>query len=866
MIEALQNLISNFLNSAIRYANDVNLLGANGETYTIIVGFVVIGIPLALQNVKNDADNYNSKILVNRFTNGTIISPFTLVILSVSYIILSFSAKGFPKENIYFPYVNLILFCLFFLTTVFSGYFYIRFYLRVTTSSEKYVSSLLNIAPLKSVSKTPKLPSIEFDSIYKKLENKLEQTTSSSFAKKLYVSFLNQILSRLKTTIERKEKNTIQQQKKPRTYKKTQIAKYSAGFEFLLNKFKNKNYSEQFLKLYFECFRNLERSTFGVYNNKKKVFSDSEIILISIQWSSLIQVIKASRTNQDSILSFQSQRALSELISELVNHPQANMIVTETNYIDQNIQVNLSRDIYEIARWQSQQTTDGIDLILDCEWMGGVCSLLTDCSFDNDNNYVLSCFKTYESIFELNCSKHPEKIISAYKNLAENIPFVEQVFEYQFNLPQETRWLFDYWHDFQGRKFYLRDTQKIKEHLETLTNGKAYIKHGKYGVSRPLSQEEFNQTMAHLKRDALYKQAYVYQCEYTVLVMVGYIAFYKRWDELKECLYWRQPLGTNINYVGEAILPESGIALENLISDYFGKISNLMFFVDRHAAINYIFKGLCAILVFFNERKEPVVLFSDSKETNIKVNIDILGRLKQQITNINNENYFDEGSVNTVQKGIDDSLIALQKRSLDFQKNRKINSDEKSKFNDQLFSGFENKENPYKLNNLFKVSFTKNILPNQAKLIKGDTPKDHITYSEHIGAEAHTRLFNHVYQFLTKSATKTVFNKLNSEDNVIIFANNETLTSYGFIKKRNDIIRKHMQNINWKGVVIKNDKSLCIKTKDITISLTKNVTFSADCPLFAVINDNENSLEVEMYVDAYFDVEILNDLSVLSLK
>lgn len=862
LIETFQNLIINFLNSAIRYTNDVNLLGANGETYTIIVGFVVIGIPLALQNVKNDADNYNSKMLVNRFTSGSVVSPFSLVIFSVCYIILSFSAKGFPKENIYFPYINLILFCLFFLTTVCSGYFYIRFYKRVTTSSESYVSRLLNLPPLTSASKTPKLPTIELNSMYKKIDNKLEQTTSTGITKKTYVLLLNQILSIIKTTIERKKKNTKQRQIKPKTYKKKQIDEQSAGLELLLNKFKNKNYSEQFLKLYFEYFHNLERSTFGIFKNKKKTLSDSEITLLSVLWASLIQVLKAARTNQDSMLSFRSQRALSVLISEFVHHPQASKIIVESSHIDQDKQINLSRDIYEIARWQSQQTTDGIDLILECEWMNKLCSLLTECSFENDTNYVLSCFKTYQNIVELNCKKHPEKILTTYKNLVESLPFVDHVYDYQYHLPLEIRWLFDFWLDFQENKFYLYDTQRIKEHLETLINGKAYIKYGEYGVSRPLTEEEYEQTLVHLKRDKLYKQAYLYQCEYSILVMIGYIAFYKRWKELEECLYWRQPLGTNVNYCGEAVLPESVIALENLISDNFDKINDLMFFVDRHEAINYIFKGLCAILVIFNERKNSVVaLFSNSNTTNIKENIEILKHLKKQITNINNENYFSDESVNTIQNLIDNSLVALQERSLNFRKDRKINSEEKSQFSDQLFAGFENKENPYKLNNLFKVSFTKNILPNQALLIKGEISKDHITCSEHIGTEAHTRLFNHVYQFLTKSAKRTVFKKLNSEGNIIIFANNEKLTSYGFIRERNDIIRKHSQNVNWKGVVVNNDKSLCVFPEYIKISLTNTATFLGDCPLFMTINDNESSLKVKINIDAYFDIEMLNDLS-----
>jgi len=862
LVEAFKNIIINFLNSAIRYTNDVNLLSANGETYTIIVGFVVIGIPLALQNVKNDADNYNSKILVNRFTSGSIVSPLTLVILAVIYIILSFSAKGFPKENIYFPYINLILFCLFLITTVCSGYFYIRFYKRVTTSSESYISRLLNISPLKSVSKTPNLFSIELNSIFEKIENKLKQVNSKGITKKLYVLSLNQILSILKVTIDRKEINIKLRQTKSRKYTKKQIDNHSAGLELLLNKFKNKNYSEQFFKLYFEYFHNLKNSTFGVFKNKKKSLSDSEILLLSVLWSSLIQVLKAARVNQDSMLSFRSQRALAALTSEFVHHPQVSKIIVASSPIEQDTQINLGRDIYEIARWQSQQTTDGIDLILECEWMDKLCSLLTECSFDNDTDYVLSCFKTYQNIVELNCKKHPEKILPTYKNLADSLPFVDHVYDYQYHLPQEIRWLFDYWLDFQESKFYLYETQKVKEHLETLINGIAYIKHGEYGISRPLTQEEYEQTLVHLKRDKLYKQAYIYQCEYSILVMIGYIAFYKRWKELKECLYWRQPLGTKVNYCGEAILPESVAALENLISDNFDKINDLMFFVDRHEAINFIFKGLCAILVFFNERNAPItVLFSNPNQTKVKENIEILELLKKQITNINNEDYFNDESVNTVQKVIDDSLIVLQERSLNFQKDRKINSEEKSQFNNQLFSGFENKENPYKLNNLFKVSFTKNILPNQAKLIKGDISKDHITYSEHIGAQAHTRLFNHVYQFLTKSATKTVFNKLNSQDNIIIFANSETLINYGFIKEKNDIIRQHTQNLNWKGVVVNNDKSLCVHTEDIEITLTKNVTFLGNCPLFAVISDDKSSLQVKIIIDAYFDIEILNDHS-----
>ncbi|MGI2897110.1 hypothetical protein, partial [Vibrio alginolyticus] len=66
--------------------SDLDFRGVVSDTYTLIAGFVAIGIPLALQFAGQASDRYDNALLAKRLTAGKVITPNTLIVLSVFYI------------------------------------------------------------------------------------------------------------------------------------------------------------------------------------------------------------------------------------------------------------------------------------------------------------------------------------------------------------------------------------------------------------------------------------------------------------------------------------------------------------------------------------------------------------------------------------------------------------------------------------------------------------------------------------------------------------------------------------------------------------------------------------------------------------
>jgi hypothetical protein len=120
------------------------------DTYTLIVGFVVIGIPLALQIAVNASEKYDSALVIKRLTTGWIINPVSLIFCSTIYVILSLSLKFLlpvishtNNMNDYLIKINLTLAVGFITIIISAGYFYIRFYYRTLKSTEKCVDDFL---------------------------------------------------------------------------------------------------------------------------------------------------------------------------------------------------------------------------------------------------------------------------------------------------------------------------------------------------------------------------------------------------------------------------------------------------------------------------------------------------------------------------------------------------------------------------------------------------------------------------------------------------------------------------------------------------------------------------------------------------
>lgn len=78
------------------------------DTYTIIVGVVIIGIPFSLQLILSQSEKYNNEILIYRFSSKSV-SPKQLITISFSYVALSIFYKLIYFDNNLIAFNNSIL-------------------------------------------------------------------------------------------------------------------------------------------------------------------------------------------------------------------------------------------------------------------------------------------------------------------------------------------------------------------------------------------------------------------------------------------------------------------------------------------------------------------------------------------------------------------------------------------------------------------------------------------------------------------------------------------------------------------------------------------------------------------------------------
>ncbi|MGE6118866.1 hypothetical protein ACLHZU_22685, partial [Aeromonas salmonicida] len=120
--------------------------------------------------------------------------------------------------------------------------------------------------------------------------------------------------------------------------------------------------------------------------------------------------------------------------------------------------------------------------------------LKSDIRFGGDGS--LSAFQCLNSIWELLVKDSPDKILSAYKNITEHLPSFHGddfwYFTYSPFYNPEYHWARNFFRDFYNSKLTLSDGGNIDEKLSELVNGKAIIKYGQFGVSIPLSAEQYN--------------------------------------------------------------------------------------------------------------------------------------------------------------------------------------------------------------------------------------------------------------------------------------------------------------------------------------------------------------------------------------
>ncbi len=89
MVDAL----SQFIVNAFYSLNLITVQGMISDTFTLIAGFVAIGIPLSLQVIQRASEKYKSQYLISHLSRIWFISPQFLIGTTLVYVFLSMSLK-----------------------------------------------------------------------------------------------------------------------------------------------------------------------------------------------------------------------------------------------------------------------------------------------------------------------------------------------------------------------------------------------------------------------------------------------------------------------------------------------------------------------------------------------------------------------------------------------------------------------------------------------------------------------------------------------------------------------------------------------------------------------------------------------------
>lgn len=806
---------------------DTNYIKTISDTYTLIVGFVAIGIPLALQISGQESEKFDNPILTKRLTSGMIVNPVSLISISVLYVIFSYTIKLLSSNSSsiisnYSTELNTSSLILFLITITGSGWFYLRFYLRVTSKLEGFACYLLQI----------------------------KQPLSLKVAKSLHSKYPIKIMERY---IEFRSSKKIA---------KGDISNVDAGLEILVQQMKRKKWTPEYQNILFEFTRKLTNAYFGAYKAKKPKLTTNDLIVIKLYWVALIQIIKISRCNYDSGMSFHSQRLLYSLAGNLIHHPQYDEIVTDEPSYQGEQKICWSSDFYEIARWQSQQQTKGIDLILECEWVKELCGILSEPSFEYSSKGTIQAFRLLIDILHLVTDKHPDKIFKLYKNVSENLPSFNGSYRQTYWFDDERKWTLDFWINFYNQRFEITDFRKIQTELDSLSDGNAYIKYGTFRQSKPLSEHEIEECLAQPEWGELFKKAYLSYCDFIALKFLAVLAFHKRWGELHNCLEWSKPKGSNVHYCGNVFLPEDNTSLASIIFEKLNWITNDFWFIDRQSIEPYVFKGLAYCFLYLNERyKDSTLIYTVGSLSEIYKQENILSRLIAATESLKDSKTFDDSLINNNIEWLRGSLDKIQERKATLKANFQPTIEQKLRFKGAIADGWEiklkNKHNSYNIQSIFKVSYSNNVQANSISIIKQDFPKDSFSDSnlEVFGEVAFDRIFNHLYQKLLKLSTHIESSEKISFQNQVVFANAKTLTDLGFsYKKHKRLNWVHNEKPSWVGCLIANDKTLIIDSSAIEVVFTKNMAYlSKNNPLFSYFMEKSET-ELELRVDAYFDV------------
>ncbi|WP_394200300.1 hypothetical protein [Shewanella waksmanii] len=816
---------------ASKYANIIS------DTFTLIVGFVAIGIPLAIQIASQVTEKYDSSRLAKRLTQGVLVNPVSLIITSIIYILLSILFKANQsKGNSLLPSVIetvlvIVLIITFCLTIVAAAWFFIRLYFRVMDPTEDYIRDFLMLN----------------DSLKLKLLMKFDALSNKS-------SYFYWI-----------KKLKIEDRFYYSNFTASKLSYVSAGLEVLIEQLKSKSWDSSFVEILFQFHKKVVKTYFGPKKHYISL-SKSDVKFIKLYWDALVRIIRVSREAEDAKLSFHSQRLFATMISHIIHDPRYVQIVAEDYVLTSDEKINLSSDLYEIARWQGNQSGKGIDLVIECEWFRELFGLLRHVNFRADLTGIVTANRSIVDVFQIVTKDHPHKVLKFYKNISENLSG-DLHSDWINSKPTERskNWINQFWRDFNKVEYTINNLDVLEDKVKSLSDGRAFVKYGEFGKSVPLNEDDVNQAIKAIESNDFSDNILLRYMKSTGCSMLGELAFQGRWQEIYDCLEWKHPRESNICHLGESLFASSVNELLDLIFRELSSIENDFRFHDRYELSPFVFRGVLYQLCYFCERSNGIgSLYGGGAYEDCTKKKKILNRILEQQGNVPLVG-FNQETLDSVLEALNNSIKAIDKRMSNDICNKVVRPSNWMSLKSNIVKGWQ--ENNLLFEQL-NVGYKPKVLNIDTCVLKHSigreiliTTTNEAEIANQWGYRAAWNLLIQLYNRLSDSSKKGVLSDI-VIDNIAVFASKESLQNLGFklVKKQTWI---HEECAKSFGYMAESENILVVDKNNVQINMTLNPLRAGDkSPIFSYFIDS-NELQIELNIEVFYEICLNNDNGII---
>lgn len=810
MLNACWELTYKYLNISWQFEKVI------GETFAIIAGFVAIGIPLALQIAHAISEKYDNPLLIKRAASGSFITPVMLVVVTIAYLSLALvfkiiSVKTEGGEELFALIVfEKIILLLFTLILFWTAVFYIRLYRKILEPAHSFLPKLLQLRK-------------------KRWQKYIDRIVKKEIGLRFYEAFVNSF---------------YYSSKKPYRIPRKKIDSVAAGLEVLAFKLETKVEDESFQVILSEFNRFISDNYFGCIKERYRfTLNDDDFFVLEMYWRFLLKIVRVVRSSENNKLSFTVQRYLASLISLIIHCPQYERITAES-YLDES-GINWRQDIFELARWQSNQDSKGVDLVLECEWISSVNSFVHKPDLRFSSIGAAAALDTVKSIFQYSCKVCPDKTTIIYKNLVESLPYRHDI-DIPISWCGGKFWAYNYLSKIVDKKYSLSNAQNWILELKKVGSSRVFRDYGEHGISKAFSEREINELFSAINYSHLYEQAYMYSIQRIGLEMMGSMAYFKRWEEFEFCLNWRQPTSANASYVGNNFFPESVKELFKLLVDHEVHYLDNVFFHEREGLKEYIIKASAFILKWLIKQSQgelsvPSLNPVEHNKSFCKTLTLIIVELSEAKAPPN-----------------DKFMALLQDRLSTFENSMSLQVDNFS-------SGKINLKEHIGKNYIFgEDSCLKlfNIEPS-LKVLEPEVLFCKLRFqgglSGYDGLDIYIQFLSLIFREIKSKAKKVNFSSISDLINVVVFSNEQELKSLGFRQPEHGMHQTrywhHTERMGWKGILT-NSPDVYIVTPDrFKIIASHFESGFGSYPFLMVMHQKHDSLLVENYAYLSFNFE-----------